>query len=92
MRRCRRARAHVIISPPEMKRRPSHHRRWKSSAFHDMQSPTSVIDGLGDIRSTSNHRRSNSMAGPRRPSMVDLLGVDMAELMNDCDPAEFNDD
>lgn len=82
-------------SATPLKRRPSHHRRWKSSAFHDMQSPASVMDGVNGLNSVgnnSNHRRSNSMAGPRRPSMVELLSVDMEDLMGDYDQAEFNDD
>lgn len=50
------------------KRRPSHHRRWKSTAF---QSPSSVMDGLflpstptskSPSLKQKNHRRANSLA------------------------------
>jgi len=50
------------------KRRPSHHRRWKSTAFNDMKSPSSVMDGLflpstpKSASKSKSHRRSNSLA------------------------------
>merc|ERR1712150_149146 len=78
------------------KRKNSHHRRWKSSAFHDMASPSSVMDTLGGLIKPSStppsasNRRANSMAdapstgGHRRnKSMADAFVRPRRESMQD---------